>query len=712
MTHKNDYHARILLSVLAFFLLLPASIFAASADLDMTFGNGGKVITHVGEGGINAIAIQSDGKIVAAGTSRQQPSVPSGELTLTRYNADGSLDASFGNGGMVVTSIGNAYLAANSLAIQADGKIVVAGDVAGNIGGIYSQSDFVVVRYNPDGSRDSTFGSSGIVITPVGHQNDYARALAIQSDGRIVVAGSVGVWWDDDENIALVRYNTNGSRDPSFGAGGILADLGGSISNDPAHAVAIGSDGKIVAAGFRNGGFGLTRYNPNGSLDTSFGANGKVTTLMNGGGDAYGVLIQPDGKIVATGNSDSNTFALARYDPNGALDTSFGTGGKVLTNFGSASESPQGAAIQASGKIVVAGYDGFWPQHQVFVIARYNVDGSPDITFGSLGRATTQFSGNSDDSAHSVAVQADGKIVAAGFNYTETSLSFGLVRYLGDSVATRRTPFDFDGDGRSDISVFRTSDRVWYLNRSTAGFAASQFGASGDLLTPADFTGDGKTDVAVFRPSDGRWYVLRSEDLTFYGTGFGTSGDIPAPADYDGDGKADPAVYRPSDGTWYMLRSTAGFGANRFGVSEDRPAIGDFDGDGKADISVYRPSTGVWYRLNSSNGSFTAIQFGAAGDKVVPADYTGDGKTDIAVWRPSNGAWYVMRSEDLSFFGSVFGLSSDMPAPGDYDGDGKVDIAVYRPSEGIWYTMRSASGFNAVQFGTAEDDPAPGAFVY
>jgi hypothetical protein len=305
---------------------------------------------------------------------------------------------------------------------------------------------------------------------------------------------------------------------------------------------------------------------------------------------------------------------------------------------------------------------------------------------------------------------SDSSVGSSGFMIDDVSVSAGVSCAV--CTATSKTAFDFDGDGKTDVSVFRPSSNNWFLDRSTAGFAAYSFGTAGDILTPADFTGDGKTDIAVFRPSAGSWFVLRSEDSTFYGVGFGMSGDIPAPADYDGDGKADPAVFRPSSGTWFLQQSTAGFAAVAFGSSGDQPSIGDFDGDGKADIAVYRPTNGSWYRLNSSNGSFTEIQFGASGDKIVPADYTGDGKTDIAVWRGSTGTWYILKSEDLTFYGVQFGSSGDLPAPGDYDGDGKADTVVFRPADGNWYMLRSTAGFNAEHFGTSEDKPAPGAFVF
>jgi Tol biopolymer transport system component len=268
--------------------------------------------------------------------------------------------------------------------------------------------------------------------------------------------------------------------------------------------------------------------------------------------------------------------------------------------------------------------------------------------------------------------------------------------------AQRRTPFDFDGDGRADISVFRPADGVWYLLRSQAGFAAAQFGISTDKIVPADYDGDGKTDIAVYR--NGIWYWLNSSNGAFNAVQFGIADDVPQPADFDGDGRAELAVYR--GGVWFVLNLANGqFSAFQFGVATDKPVVGDYDGDGKADYTVYRPADGVWYMQRSQAG-FGAVQFGIAADKPVPADYDGDGKTDQAVYR--DGTWYLNRSRD-GFAAAQFGLAADLPAPADYDGDGKTDLAVYRNN--IWYLQQTTSGFAGVQFGTANDRPVPNAFV-
>ncbi|HQU81606.1 MAG TPA: choice-of-anchor J domain-containing protein [Pyrinomonadaceae bacterium] len=268
--------------------------------------------------------------------------------------------------------------------------------------------------------------------------------------------------------------------------------------------------------------------------------------------------------------------------------------------------------------------------------------------------------------------------------------------------------FDYTGDGKADVSVFRPSAGSWYLsNSATSAFSATPFGNATDVIVPADYDGDNKTDIAVFR--DGNWYRLNSSNGTFVATPFGQAGDIPVPGDFDGDNKADTAVYRA--GNWYRLNSSNGaFVATPFGNATDKPQMGDFDGDNKADIAVFRPSDGTWYRLNSSNGALAVVTFGNSTDIPVPADYDGDAKTDIAVYRGGN--WYRLNSSNGAFVATAFGNATDTPVPADYDGDAKADVAVFRPSDGSWYRLNSSNGaFAAQAFGTSTDKPTESAYI-
>ncbi len=273
------------------------------------------------------------------------------------------------------------------------------------------------------------------------------------------------------------------------------------------------------------------------------------------------------------------------------------------------------------------------------------------------------------------------------------------------------TQFDYDGDGRADISLFRPSNRVWYiLNSGNSSVSYNQFGLSTDKIVPADFDGDGKTDVAVYRPENGTWYIMKSSGGVQY-VQFGLAEDFPVPADYNGDGKAEIAVYRPSSGLWFILNSdTQQYSLVQFGASEDKPVPADYNGDGKTEIAVYRPSLGIWFIYNSDTKQYTSTKFGISSDRPVPADYNGDGKTDIAVYRPNEGNWYIA-TQSGGYTVTQFGISTDLPTPADYDGDGKTDIAVYRPSEGNWYQLKSKDGFNIFKFGLSEDKPVPNAYI-
>ncbi|MCD9189160.1 MAG: FG-GAP-like repeat-containing protein [Pyrinomonadaceae bacterium] len=282
---------------------------------------------------------------------------------------------------------------------------------------------------------------------------------------------------------------------------------------------------------------------------------------------------------------------------------------------------------------------------------------------------------------------------------------------------TTAAPFDFDRDGKTDISVFSPSDSAneadfFVRNSSTNSNTGTSWGSVGDKAVNADFDGDFKTDFAVFRPSNGTWYILQSADSTVRITPFGLATDKPVPADFDGDGKADISVFRPSNGVWYRLNSANNqFAANAFGQNGDIPVNADFDGDAKSDLAVFRPSNGAWFVLKSANNEFSAVNFGTGGDKPVVGDYDGDGKADYVVFRPTDGNWYLLRSQQ-GFSVVNFGLSSDKPLQADFDGDGRADIAVFRPANRFWFYLKSSdNSFNWYPFGANGATPVPSIFV-
>ncbi len=435
---------------------------AADGDLDPRFGVSGKVTTDFATSFDNgsAVAIQSDGKLVVVGANFD--GIGGADFAVARYNVDGSLDASFGTGGKVLTDFGRSYDQATAVAIQLDGKIVVVGRT--QTGG--SNDDFALVRYNADGSLDATFGVGGKVHTDLGATFfERANAVVIQIDGKIIAAGetnSAGRMVDTTD-FALVRYNADGSIDTTFGGGGnapatgiVITDFGD--TNDQVFALALQADGKIVAVGSTapvvsgagtGTDFALARYNKDGSVDSSFGttANGLVTTDLSGAGGsdiAHAIAIQNDGKIIAAGESLNNAsgtgtdFALVRYTIDGTLDATFGSGGAVLTNFsGSSTDQAFGVGLQTDGKIVASGFV-FIPNVEGngdFGVARYNTDGSLDPSFGAsaTGLVTTDFS-VTFDSAMGMAIQADGNIVVVGSTFgrpTVGGADFALARYQG-----------------------------------------------------------------------------------------------------------------------------------------------------------------------------------------------------------------------------------------------------------------------------------------
>jgi hypothetical protein len=274
----------------------------------------------------------------------------------------------------------------------------------------------------------------------------------------------------------------------------------------------------------------------------------------------------------------------------------------------------------------------------------------------------------------------------------------------------RGAAFDFDGDNRSDIGVFRPSNGIWYLSNSTRGFWTANWGLASDRLVPAKFNNDRQTDVAVYR--NGTWYVYNSAGGQSTVVQFGLADDLPVPGDYDGDGFGEMTVFRSSNGTWHMWNWVfQRYTSLPFGAPGDVPVPADYDGDGRMDVAVFRPSNGQWWIRKSGDSAVYAFQFGTADDKPVPADFTGDGRTDAAFWRPATGEWFILRSEDSSFYSVPFGTAGDLPAPGDYDGDGRADTAVFRPSTGTWYVDQTTAGTLIANFGLNGDRPLPNVYV-
>jgi uncharacterized delta-60 repeat protein len=680
--------------------------------------------------------------------------------------AAGALDTCFGTGGKVITDITADRDYSRAIAIQSDGKIVVAGisgysATAGN-------ADFTLVRYNTDGSLDNTFDGDGIVRTDFSawtvNDDDYCRGLAIQPDGKIIVGGRSFVTPTTYALVAM-RYNTDGSLDTTFdGDGKAQFEMPAIIEM---YGFALQPDGKILVGGrsFLNGSFTglIARFNPNGSLDTSFGTNGSTTASMSG---VFSIALQSDGKIVAagtTGADSSAAFTISRLNPNGSPDIFFGNSG-VVNYHPTTSDQTWFVKIRFDNQIIIGGHSSPAQGNALGTLVRFNPDGTlgqgviypeqnafwnmtfqpdgkmlavgasfnppsgftirrfsevyfPDTTFNGgvvavkfLPEATPEAAG-----VNGIAMTRDNKIVVAGSvteqNNQTTGWRWAITRLYSGLQAPHAERFDFDGDLKTDLSIFRPSLGEWWINRSSnGGNYAAQFGQSTDKLVPGDFTGDGKTDIAFWRPVSGEWFVLRSEDQSYYSFPLGANGDIPVPADYDADGKTDAAVFRPSTATWFISRSSLGTLIQAFGQNGDVPVAADYDGDGKADIAIFRPSLGQWW-LNRSTTGTVVFSFGNSTDKLTPGDFTGDGKSDVAFFRPTTGEWFVLRSEDQSYYSFPFGTTNDVPSPGDYDGDGKFDAAVFRPSNATWFVNKSTGGTLIQQFGFSSDIPVPNAFV-
>lgn len=721
-------------AILGLALLGAALLFAGSARaaapgaLDLSFGLHGTGAFNLENTSqeARALALQPDGKVVLAGYIRTCAGPCNYNFLVVRFNTDGTVDNTFGTNGAAVIDWFGQDESAYAVAVQADGKIVVAGGGMNSSPSPTNILGFKLMRYLPNGTLDPDFGNGGRVYESFDDVGGTPRAMLIEPDGKIVVAGT-----DDNSMLFVARFNTNGGLDTGFGTNGRIATNAHSIY---IARLARQADGKIVVGGaaLPFGTLKLVRYNADGTPDAGFGSGGVVTSVFQGSFIPT-IALQADGKILASGaynSSDLRTPPLRRFNTDGSVDNSFAPNHGETVGGGCKSCTQKVAKVLTlpDGRFYLVGNnERTFTAMKYIAVSRYLNNGTLDLSYGFRGSSQFRHT-NSPPAAETMlysvtdaALQTDGKVVIGATAYLPVG-TFPRIHLLAIRTNATVTPpgvrGDFDGDGKTDFAVFRPSTRFWHLLRSLdSSFYSERYGLDGDILTPGDYNYDGKTDLSVYRPGENVWYVSPSLP-TGGGNGgglFGQPGDLKCPEDYDGDGYTDIAVYRPATGTWNIRYSSRSYEALYdvsfpFGISTDRPVPADYDGDGRADIAVFRPSTGDWYILRSSDGLVTSVNFGLGTDKLVQGDYDGDVKADIAVFRDGN--WYILRSSDGGFVGIGWGLATDKPVPGDYDGDGKLDVAVFRPSEGAWYVLRSSdSSVMSQQWGISEDTPIPFIFV-
>lgn len=394
---RTPVHSFVVHLIAGFFFPLATAVHADAGDFDNSFGSGGKVIISPSGGNdmAYAIALQGDGRILVGGSAGNQ-------LALVRLNTDGSLDTSFGSGGTVLTSVGVFAYGIRALRAMADGRIVAVGPTLSG-----SNKQFIMVRYNADGTLDTSFNTTGFRLTPFAGAGEDTGVFLFQNDGRVLVAGSISY-----SQFAVWRFTVDGAADTTFSSDGLVSvAFGADDIVDEANAIVVQADNRIVAAGgdSTSGGFALARFNTNGALDTTFGTGGKLITDFGAGPDAaYAVVSQPDGKLIAAGGANnSNRFALARYRTDGVLDSTFGIGGKQTTIF-SANASVNALMLQPDGKILAVGTSG-----SDLVVARYNDAGQLDAGFGTGGKKVISY-GPSADNANTALFLTGGRFLLAG----------------------------------------------------------------------------------------------------------------------------------------------------------------------------------------------------------------------------------------------------------------------------------------------------------
>ncbi len=748
---------------------LEGRVVLATSLLDPTFGQGGALLGPVAPSGPielshAAVTMQPDGKIVTIGNGPSPDS--DSPLLVSRYNADGSVDTTFGTNGQVAipapTGSTGGALTPHDVAIEPTGKITFAvsyGPVYSSTGAtVIDPSRSQIVQVTSSGQLDSTFAQNGEFL--INLPDAIFENIAVQADGRVVAAGLSTAPNTPlnmrDTQISVIRLTPTGTLDPTFNGTGILATLPGSLTNWSANVdgVAITPSGQILVSGDgQNMGVYahllVERLLTNGALDASFGSGGIVTInqTYSSTGYNYNAAFPSDGTIVLPAGQNFPTNGEAhrgfiRLLPNGTIDPSFRPfaqppAGSMPAEY----DSLETFTVGSDGAIILGGVDS--SQH-LLLLERYLPNGTVDRGFGTNGRLTlavpsTIIPAKLADgglSVNGVVITPAGQIVVAGDQYgghiipngsdnggplqvIDSSQSFltRLISPLPSTPTKPPAPGNYDGGGKTDVAAYLPALGLFAYRKSGGGGDVLQsFGPAalgGTIPAPGDYDGDGKADVAAYLPALGAFAIRPSSGGPDRIIPFGIPGagqSIPAPGDYDGDGKTDLAVYLPALGIMAYRPSNGGADVlTRFGIpgaAQSIPAPGDYDGMGKTDVAVYLPALGILAYRPSNGGADVLTRFGipgAAQSIPAPGDYDGDGTTDVAVYLPALGDFAYRPSGGGSDVVEQFGIpgaGQSIPAPGDYDGDGKTDFAVYLPALGDFAYRPSSGGSDVVeQFG-------------
>lgn len=577
---------------------------------------------------------------------------------------------------------------------------------------------------------DTSFGNNGVSVISVSPVDSVENSFEL-ADGKILILQQ-GKQTDSatQSQYNLVRLNSNGSIDTTYGNNGVssvsipfITTSENRVSDSFRQ-----SDGKIILVGSDNDDGFITRINGDGTLDTTFANNGfHRPNFFNTDDYIDKVLLLPDGKIIVFGVTLANQvyrLFLIRYLSNGALDTTFGNTneGFLVTNIQMGIVWSIGR--QTSGKYIVNDFQS---------VIRLNADGSSDPTFQSIPFPTPYTS----DSRFAVTT-SDNIIVSdrvsSGSGLDPLDLDVKISRYnsngsldpsFGTNGALRLDLTSYQGDGTTDLKIDANGKIIasssTFINKNkyaTYGSHFSMFKISSNGVLEGKImpTTGGSSKALILQSGRILQYGNRNLSVNVTDMAFDRLIDVPmtkyvfhaSPFDFDLTGKATLSVFRPSTLTWYK-----GFFDGRgsfFGANGDILVPSDYRRNFRNEIAVFRPSTGFWYIADAFEPNpaqtFWSYQWGQNGDVPVPADFNGDGKSDIAVFRPSNGVWYILNTNDNSMRFVAWGMNGDKPVAGDYDGDGISDIAIWRPSNGLWCIFYSSNNQMAfVPFGLSTDIP-------